>query len=417
MKKRLILMTVALSALTFLLAACGSSDKSGATGKDKTTISYAIWDDSQLPGMKKIADAFMKENPEIQVKVEATPWDQYWTKLEAGATGSNMPDVFWMHGNETLRYAENGILLELPDSLDLKPFPEELVNMYSFDDKHYGVPKDISSIGLFYNKEIFDKAGEPYPDESWDWAKLKEVAKKLTDKDTGVYGFGAPNSNEAGYYSFVFSNKGEILSEDKKSTEITMPETQEALQWWIDFSLEDGSSPTTADFSENGMENYFISGRLAMATFGSWQIASFAENDYVLKNADVTVLPKGKERITVYNGLANVAAATTKHKKEVEAFLTFLGSKEASEIQSDSGVAISAYEGTQQGWVDYTKKDFNTQAYVDMLENKVLRPGGGNFAVAESYQTEQLAKAFEKKNSVKEITDEMAPKLNKLLRE
>ena len=48
------------------------------------TITYAIWDKNQEPGMRAIADAFEAKNPDIKVNIEVTNWDQYWTKLEAG---------------------------------------------------------------------------------------------------------------------------------------------------------------------------------------------------------------------------------------------------------------------------------------------------------------------------------------------
>ena len=92
--KKVSLATVLLSGL--VLGACGNGSD-GEAGSGDVTITYSIWDKIQQPGMEAIAEAFEADNPGIDVKVEVTPWDQYWTKLEAGAKGDSRPDVFRMY--------------------------------------------------------------------------------------------------------------------------------------------------------------------------------------------------------------------------------------------------------------------------------------------------------------------------------
>ena len=92
--------------------------------------------------------------------------------LEAGATGGSLPDVFWMHSNEIYRYASNDMLLDLTDRIsasnlvDLSKFPQGLNEIYNHEGKQYAVPKDFDTIGLWYNKNLFDEANLSYPDES-----------------------------------------------------------------------------------------------------------------------------------------------------------------------------------------------------------------------------------------------------------
>ncbi|MDY0393878.1 extracellular solute-binding protein [Virgibacillus halophilus] len=89
MKKLLISVSLLLLMIT---AACSSGDKEHADGK--TTIKYAYWDKKQEKLMKDLVKEFNKENPDIRVKLELTPYDQYFTKLDAAATGGSLPDVF-----------------------------------------------------------------------------------------------------------------------------------------------------------------------------------------------------------------------------------------------------------------------------------------------------------------------------------
>ena len=80
----------------------------------------AIWDNAQLAGLKEIMDDFTEESG-IPVEVQVVPWDQYWTLLEAGAQGGEMPDVFWMHSNYSQKFMSNDILLDLTDKISQSP--------------------------------------------------------------------------------------------------------------------------------------------------------------------------------------------------------------------------------------------------------------------------------------------------------
>ena len=187
-----------------------------AMAEEKVTITFAFWDTNQEPGMKAIAEAYMAEHPNVTVETQVTPWSEYWTKLEAAAQGGALPDVFWMHSNQFFKYVSAGMLLDLTDlNLDYTPYPEGITALYHYEDKQWAVPKDYDTIALAYNKELFDKAGVAYPDDTWTWDTLRETAKKLTDAENGVYGFGAPNDTQSGYYNFVYQNGGFIFEYGK----------------------------------------------------------------------------------------------------------------------------------------------------------------------------------------------------------
>src|SRR5699024_11453525 len=96
--------------------------------------------------------------------------------------------------NESERYMSNDMLLNLTDKIaesdlvDVSKYPDDIKNLYTYEDKVYAVPKDVDTIALWYNKTMFDEAGIPYPDETWTWDKLVEVAKQLTKPDGSQYG-------------------------------------------------------------------------------------------------------------------------------------------------------------------------------------------------------------------------------------
>ena len=106
---------------------------------------------------------------------------------------------------------QDGILLDLTDQIakseviELENYYADIVNLYSYDGKHYAIPKDIDTIGLWYNKTYFDEAGLDYPDESWTWETLREAAKKLTREDGSVYGYAINTSNNQDRTPISFS--------------------------------------------------------------------------------------------------------------------------------------------------------------------------------------------------------------------
>ena len=207
MKKKL-LSTALAGIMVMSLAACGGGggnsgggsadggDAAGgaSSGGDKGgTITVAIWDNGQKAGLDQIIADYTAATGN-KAEIQVITWDQYWTLLEAGASGGDMPDVFWMHSNEVQKYMENDILMDLTDriasseKLEMDKFPEDIKNLYSWNGKTYAIPKDVDTIALFYNKTMFDEAGLSYPDDSWTWDDFYDAAVKLTKEDGSQYG-------------------------------------------------------------------------------------------------------------------------------------------------------------------------------------------------------------------------------------
>lgn len=395
----------------FVFAACGKKEASATSG-GKKTLSFMIWDKNQEPGMSAIARAFEEKNPGVEVKVQVTGWDEYWTKLEAAATGGSLPDIFWMHSTRFYDYANNNILLEVGDTIGdgYKNFPEDLVKLYEFNGKNYAVPKDFDTIGIFYNKALFDKAGVPYPDGTWNWEQFLDTAKKLT-KD-GVYGVAAPMDAQQGYWNSIYQNGGNVI--DGKKSGYDLKASQEGLQWWLDLSMKEKVSPTQAQFSETDAYAMFMSGKVAMVSLGSWMVPGIEQNKEFAKNVGVTYLPKGKVNASIYNGLGYSAAASTKYPEEVKAFLKFTATEEANLLQAKYASAIPAYNGTQQGWVDHNK-DMDLKIFVDQLKYGIIFPNSKTAPQWRAYENEIFAPLFAGQVDVNTATGNYAKKMNEIL--
>jgi len=420
MKKYLSIIVVL---LFMMLSGCSGDGKTtGDGGKTKSgdvTLTYAIWDVNQAPALQQIADKFTEENPNIKVKVEVTPWDQYWTKLETAATGGSLPDLFWLNASNIQKYAKGKVLLPITeqadlDKVDLTKYPEALVKTYTVDDQLYALPKDFDTIGLWYNKELFDNAGLEYPNENWNWDDLVENAKKLTDPGNGIWGFSAPLETQTGIYNTVYQAGGYILNDDLTKSGHADEKTLKGIKFMYDMIHTHKVSPTVAQMTDTPAISLFESGKVAMMFAGSWSQIEFEKNEYTKDKVDVTALPTGEKKAVIIHGLGNVIAANTKYPEEAWKFSKFLGSEEAHKIQAETGTVIPAYQGTQDAWVQ-SNTNFNLQVFIDMTEYSVPYPVSIETRKWQQIETEILTQAWAGNKSLEDAVKEVAEKVDEVL--
>ncbi|SEN85970.1 multiple sugar transport system substrate-binding protein [Nonomuraea pusilla] len=396
--------------------ACGG----GAADDGKVELSYRIWDKNQMPAMQRIIEKFQATHPKVHITIQLTANQEYWTKLQADATGGSAPDVFWMNGPHAQLYAANGMLLPLSDSITsgrVKPanYPEALTRIYSYQGTQYGIPKDFDTVGLWYNKKLFDAAKLAYPDDTWTWQNVADAARKLTDPSKGEYGILAPPFNQENYYDTIFQAGGQVISPDGKSSGYDQPATLSGLRFWTDL-MKAGVSPSLKSMTDTYPTQLFESGKIGMYYGGSWNAIEFAKNDVTKNDVDVTVLPKGAKRAVVIHGLANVVYAKTKHPKEATQFAEFLGSKDAADIQAQTGAVIPAFTGTQEAWIT-SMPQFHLRAFTDQLAYAVPFPGSKNTDAWQSKEAAIFGPAWSGTKDITAAAQEMATAMNAALRE
>lgn len=375
MKRKLLAATLT-AAMVLSLAACGGSSSSsssgtaasgsGASGSGELQVN--IWDNNQLAGLQQIADEWTEESG-VKVKINVVDWDNYWTLLEAGASGGQMPDVFWMHSNTAQMYMENDLLLNLDDyiakddAIDLANYYEGIVELYNRDDNgsQYALPKDHDTIALLYNKAIFDKYGVEYPTDDWTWEDVRDAATKITEagKADGVYGYAINTSNnQDGWYNIIYDYGGQVITDDHKGTTIGSDEAKAGMEMLR--QILEVAAPQTV-VAETGTDSLFNSGLTAMITQGSWMINTFYKaehhDDYawaMLPYADVNgngQCDKG-ERYSAYNGLGWAAAANTADPDAAYSLISYFCSEKAQKEQAALGVTMAGMKGVSEDFAN-----------------------------------------------------------------
>ncbi|MDR0885930.1 MAG: sugar ABC transporter substrate-binding protein [Clostridiales Family XIII bacterium] len=417
---------IALLLATFMvvsLAACGGKDKSSSGSSDSgskkgsDTLTVAIWDTNQESGIKEILADFTADTG-IKTDVQVTPWAQYWTMLEASATGGSLPDVCWMHANEIAKYAESGMLLDLDDAiaeqgLDMTKYPSGIVDLYQNPDgAQVAIPKDIDTIALWYNKTMFDEAGVSYPDDTWTWDTFREAAKKLTKADGSQYGTAFTISeNQQTYYNIIYDFGGYVINDEKTKSGWDDPKTIEAMDFVADM-IKDGSFPPYTTVSETDQAALFQSGKTAMLPQGSWMVTAMLENEYVHDNCDIAVMPShdGTNK-SIFNGLGWAAAKDSKNAENAAKLVTYLGTEAAQKKQADLGVTMSAYEDTSEGFISKDTEK-NIQAYIDMQDDIVMYPYSKDTIAWNDMSIEELVKAWQDPAIMADTCKKIAAQMN-----
>jgi multiple sugar transport system substrate-binding protein len=136
-----------------------------------------------------VIDAFQKEYPNVKVEIENIgSGTEYWTKLQTMVAAGTAPDVLYPATHNAYALASNGALMFVDDlakrdKIDLNKYDQSILNLYKYNGKTTCLPIDTAALVIFYNKNMFDAAGVPYPKDGWTLDDFLATAQKLT-KDT-----------------------------------------------------------------------------------------------------------------------------------------------------------------------------------------------------------------------------------------
>jgi multiple sugar transport system substrate-binding protein len=395
----------------------------GYTGPP-ATITYSIWGDPQeIASQTAIADAFHAANPDITVNVDVSDWDAYWDKLQTGIAGGAAPDVFAMDGPLFPDYQSRDVLLDLKpmidrDGYDLTQLADQgVADFTTADGGQYGLPRDLNTIVLYYNKAMFDEAGIPYPDETWDWTKLRDVAKQLTKDKNGdgtpdQWGFYTETTDMENFWlSAVWQNGGDVLAPDGTSTVLDTDQAAGGIQFLQDLIWKDKVMPDPAITAETG--DAFEQGQAAMEANGSWLVPTHTAAGLDFGVAPLPAGPAG--RFTSVNPTGAVVYKGSKNPDAAWAFVKYLASPAAQEQLMQLKASLPVNKEVLAG--PYAASFDGAQVFADSLEYAKLKPSfKGYDEFATTLQNELDTNVFNAPNkTAKEALATVVPELNALL--
>ncbi|OHD54750.1 MAG: hypothetical protein A2Y33_01895 [Spirochaetes bacterium GWF1_51_8] len=354
-------------ACLFLLALPACDGKGGGGTNDSvanefkldetgdTVLTFLMWG---TPEEKSSVYAVLKEfqkqqdakGDHIGLKVISVDSLNYSDKLQTMFAGGTYPDVFYLHIQDFFKYASKGNLAALDDyvkepDFNVGDFYPALMEKFTFEGTLYGVPKDWTSFVLYYNMDMFDKAGLSYPDDTWTWEDFLNAAKKLTvdyngDKKIDQYGFIIETWADW-YNSWIMQNDGMIFDDKGNwvfSRGANVDKNAKAIQYVADLINVVGVAPSIDQSKQLGGGEAFMSGRVAMCMYGRWQMLKFKKiKDFKWGYA---VLPQNVKKAATVVAVSLAIAEQSPNKDAAWKLLKFITSFEGQIYTAEAGLAV-----------------------------------------------------------------------------
>lgn len=340
MKKLATVFLVALIAMTSSFAS-GSAE---ASSDGITTLTFAAWDMSQSLYIYEVIEAFEAANPDIRIEVQDTPSADYVTRLNTQLNGGSTVDLFLIkEADKSKTFYDRGQLTNLSPyieaaGIDMSAYNGTETN-FIFDGNIYAMPTRTDQYVLFYNKDIFDAAGVPYPDNDMTWTEFEELAARLTS------GEGANKKYGAFFHSWnaCVQNWGV-----QDGVHTIMSGEYSFFKPYYEMVLrmqEAGTCMSFAQIQASGLHyaDVFAQGNVAMLPMGSWFISTMIQRNQSGEssvNWGVAVVPHAED---VPNGYT-VGSTTpicinnaSRHKDEAWKFVEFLTGPEGARIYASAG--------------------------------------------------------------------------------
>lgn len=378
MKKLLVYLIFALTFCT----ACYRHD-------DVPTIKFASWgSQSEVAILKPLIEDFEQKNG---VKVEFMHIPQnYFQKLHLLFASNMPPDVIFINNLYLPVYAD--FLEDLTPYADKEVFYKKSLDAMTYENKVLAIPRDVSNLVVYYNKDLFDKYGISYPNKNWTFKDLLE--KSLEFKKHGVFGISFETSNLF-YLPYLMSEGGGILLDDLKTVIIDKPQSQKGLQFYADLRNKYNVAPKKSQSASATMAQMFLQKQIAMHLSGRWLVPKYREvADF---NWDIINFPNGDKGSIVPMDASGWAVCKQSKRKELALkFVQYLSSKDSIEKLTKSGLITPARIDVANSDIFLKGKPKSSHIFLDVIETSKPTPVSKDYREISDKIDTKLELLFEK---------------------
>ena len=337
----------------------------------QNVVKFASWgSQSEIKILKQLLSDF-EEQTKIKVIFSHIP-QNYFQKIHLLFASNLAPDVIFINNHYLKMYTDANLLEDLTYLLDKKEtYYKTSIDCLSDNNKIYAIPRDISNLVIYVNKDILKKENIKYKTKITSLQELKSIATKLSNKEH--YGI---NFEEDSLYWLYFlgANGGGILSDDTKDLKIKESNSINALNLYSDFANKYNIAPTKAKIGSMTTAQMFINGKLAMYLGGRWMIPKFRET--ISFNWDIVEFPSSKKNKIFVDASGWAIAKQSKNKENAVKLIMFLSSYESINKLAESGLIIPARKTNAEAFINTEKgkKPTHSEIFINMLENAKPTP-------------------------------------------
>ncbi len=371
-----------LAALPVLIAGLALAGTGCAGGDDASgEIRFLVFGEpAELQAFRSVVKEFRTREPDITVTlVEASDRDDLIARLSTSFAGGQPPDLFLMNYRFYGQFAARGVLepiqgrLDGSDAFAEDDFYPEALDAFRLDEELVCLPQNISSLVVYYNRDLFREAGVSEPEAGWTWNDMVEKAIALTkdqdgDGNVDQYGLGVEPSLIR-IAPFVWSNGGELVDEVERPTRFALdsPEAQEAMQAFFDLRGIHIVVPTEEEVESEDDETRFLNGRSAMVLSSRRATPTF--RTITGFDWDIAPLPQHKEPAGILHSDAYCMTTASNEKDAAWLFMEFALGPEGQRITARSGRTVPSLieVSKSDAFLDPNAKPANSRVFLDTI--------------------------------------------------
>ncbi len=408
-----------------------SAGTAPAQGGSKVALTWAIpGNPDEVKVYQTLAENFMKQNPNIEVRVDRDASDyQKTVTLIAGGTA---PDLLFATINNWPAFAVKNVFLSLDDyikkdSYDLDDFYPQIIKPYRYDGKKfgdgklYGLPKEIAIRSMYYNEDIFKEAGiekMPTAGDVWDWGRFAEVAQKTTKSQDGratQYGY-IQETWWGPWMIWAWSAGGEAVDDPYAPTKSALdsPQVLEGYQTWTDFVTKLKIAPPAAVTKEQGKSELFAGGRGATYNNGRWMVPLFRKSNF---KWDVMPMPQKDQRAQLLTGSIFGIYKGAKNPDAAWKLLSYVVGKEGQAKMTELGLLLPSRKSVAESDVFLkSTPPQNNRVYIDELQYAKVLPLHPKYPEMQKAIDDENDLVFGGQKSAADALKVMHQKVNELLK-
>lgn len=411
MRKLILLITIA---FCIFITSC--------TQKSNKTISFMTWgSQSEINVIKTLIKEFEDKNKKINVELIHVP-DNYFQKLHLLVASNLMPDVIFINNLNLKLYTDAKKIeplnnyIEKSSSLKKNDFIEQSFSPVTYNDNIYVLPRDISNLVIYYNKNLFQNYNVPFPKNDWTIQNFLQLAQKLTidknsDGQNDIWGFGF-EENSLFWLPFLMSNGGGILK-DSSSLLLNSENSKKSLQFYSDLKNKYKVTPQKEDKASLTNSQLFLQEKLAMHICGKWCSLTYQNN--ATFDWDVINFPNGANGSKVPIDISGWAISSqSKNKQLAWEFIEFLSSDYSIKKITETGLIFPAKKNIANT-VFLAKPPKNAKAFILSTQNSIPTPVCQKYNEINNLLNQEFELLFNGKKTVNEIINpDFIEKLNDL---
>jgi multiple sugar transport system substrate-binding protein len=359
------------------LAASGCAGGGGGSGEVRFLV---FGEPAELQAFRSVVREFHEIEPDIDVTlVEASDRDDLIARLSTSFAGGQPPDLFLINYRFYGQFAARGVLepiqgrLDDSDAFDEEDFYAQALDAFRVDGELVCLPQNVSSLVVYYNRDLFRAAGVEEPRPDWTWNDMVEKAIALTRDENGdgnvdQYGLGV-EPTLIRFAPFVWSNGGELVDDLESPTRFTLDSAaaQEAMRAFFDLRGLHIVVPTEEEIESEDDETRFLNGRTAMVLSSRRATPTFRTiTDF---DWDVAPLPRHREPAGILHSDAYCMTASSKEQDAAWRFMEFALGPEGQRITARSGRTVPSLieVARSEAFLDPTSKPTSSRVFLDTI--------------------------------------------------